>query len=83
MLAVDDSVKPNGGLRSGFRQAASVEVLVLLEVNRKGPGLRLVLRGALPMQSINVRGRNLQHAACMLLVGGLIHCLISLQRRVI
>ena len=35
------------------------------------------------MQSINVRGRNLQHAACMLLVGGLVHCLMSLQQRVV
>ena len=76
-------MEPDRGLRSGFRQASSVEVLVLLEINGKRPGLRLVLRGALPMQSINVRRRNLQHATWMLLVGNLVHWLMNLQRGVV
>ena len=43
MLAVDDSVEPDRGLRSGFGHAGSAEVLVLLEIDGKRLRLRLVL----------------------------------------
>ena len=85
LLTLYDSMKSDRGLGLGFGHYWTVHVLVLLEINCERLGLRLVLRGVLSMQSINlVCWSNLNHAAWMrLLVATVLvnWCLIWWQPR--